>query len=490
MMDAMVGNDAEPKRMPSSFALQYLETNRPQIGQNAEQYTLERQEQRADRTRISLIYPFIWEGDSAFDAWLTTSAAQIAQVLLTLPSSFAQLGLASGIALQVLYGFMGCWTTYVTTVLYADYRRIKESQGITFHNHTIQWYEVLRGLLGPRWMVLGLFFNTAHMSFAAAIQIIASGSIAFHINDHHSKRTWTLIFGAIFLLTALIPTAHNYRLWSFMGILMTTYTAWYLTIAAVTHGQVQDVKHTGPNKLDNYFIGATNILYAFGGHGFTLEIMHAMWKPKKYKVVYLNAVLYVFTLTIPSASAMYWTFGDDLLNNANAFFFLPKTKFLNAAAVAMLIHEFIQFIFLSLPVHIILEKTLGLHHSRHFFIKAIARMPIVLLLWLIALMLPFFGPINSAVGSLVVTGAVYIIPCLAHMTYYWDVTTQENAIEQPPLWIRSWRLMLFIDICVIFWVTIVGVGFGGWASIKMFISQVHKFGIFESCFDCSNKRLI
>ncbi|KAJ7298217.1 hypothetical protein O6H91_Y009700 [Diphasiastrum complanatum] len=485
-MDGISCNDAEPTRGSSSIAHnQYLYTNGSQIRQENGEQTLERREQGAVRTRISLFYPIIWEGDSAFDAWLTASTVQIAQVLLTLPTSFAQLGLASGIALQVLYGLMGWWTCYVITSLYADYRRTKENQNVTFHNHTIQWYEVLQGLLGPRWMVIGLFFNITCTSSLAAIQIIASGSIAFNINDHYSKRTWTLIFGAIFLLTALIPTAHNYRLWSFMGILMTTYTSWYLTIAAVTNGQVSDVKHTGPEKLDAYFIGATNILYAFGGHGFTVEIMHAMSKPKKYKVVYLYAVLYVFSMTIPSASAMYWAFGDKLLTaDSNAFSFLKKSKFLTAAAVCMLMHEFIEFSFGALPAHIILEKVFGLHHSRYFLRQLIARIPIILVLWLIALMFPFFGPINSAVGSLLISGAVYIIPCLAHMTYYSSVTAREHAIEQPPLWIGSWTVMFCIDACVIIWVTILGVGFGGWASIKLFVQQVHSFGLFDKCFKC------
>ncbi|KAJ7550043.1 hypothetical protein O6H91_07G080100 [Diphasiastrum complanatum] len=156
---------------------QYLDTNRAQERQENGEQTSEGREQRAATTPIFLLYPFIWEGDSAFDAWLIASAVQIAQVLLTLPHSFAQVGLASGIALQVLYGFMGWWTSYVITALYADYRRIKENQNITFHNHTIQWYEVLRGLLGPRWMVLGLFFNTTCTSCVAALQIIASGRL-------------------------------------------------------------------------------------------------------------------------------------------------------------------------------------------------------------------------------------------------------------------------------------------------------------------------
>ena len=38
-------------------------------------------------------------------------------------------------------------------------------------------------------------------------------------------------------------------MWSFLGLGMTTYTAWYLTIAAAIHGQVTRVLFT--NKKEN-----------------------------------------------------------------------------------------------------------------------------------------------------------------------------------------------------------------------------------------------
>ncbi|KAJ0582374.1 putative amino acid transporter, transmembrane domain-containing protein [Helianthus annuus] len=94
---------------------------------------------------------------------------------------------------------------------------------------------------------------------------------------------------------------------------MTTYTAWYLAITALVHDKVEGMGHSGPTKLVLYFTGATNILYTFGGHAVTVEIMHAMWKPRKFKYIYLFATLYVFTLTLPSTAAMYWAFGDQLL---------------------------------------------------------------------------------------------------------------------------------------------------------------------------------
>lgn len=71
------------------------------------------------------------------------------------------------------------------------------------------------------------------------------------------------------------------------------------------------------------------------------EIMHAMWKPQKFKTIYLLATLYVLTLTLPSASAVYWAFGDQLLNHSNAFALLPRTGFRDTAVILMLIHQVI-----------------------------------------------------------------------------------------------------------------------------------------------------
>ena len=68
--------------------------------------------------------------------------------------------------------------------------------------------------------------------------VCALCSNIYYINDRLDKRTWTYIFGACCATTVFIPSFHNYRIWSFLGLGMTTYTAWYLTIAAFLHGQV------------------------------------------------------------------------------------------------------------------------------------------------------------------------------------------------------------------------------------------------------------
>nr|GEZ00688.1 auxin transporter-like protein 2 [Tanacetum cinerariifolium] len=352
---------------------------------------------------------FLWHGGSVYDAWFSCASNQVAQVLLTLPCSFSQLGMLSGIILQVFYGLLGSWTAYLISVLYVEYRARKEKENVSFKNHVIQWFEVLDGLLGPQWKAVGLAFNCTFLLFGSVIQLIACASNIYYINDHLDKRTWTYIFGACCATTVFIPSFHNYRIWSFLGLGMTTYTAWYLTVAALVHGQVDGVVHSGPKKLVLYFTGATNILYTFGGHAVTVEIMHAMWKPQKFKYIYLFATLYVFTLTLPSATAMYWAF---------------------------------------------------------------------------AIIFPFFGPINSAVGALLVSFTVYIIPALAHMLTYRKASARQNAAEKPPFFLPSWTAMYIVNIFIVVWVFVIGFGFGGWASMTNFIKQVDTFGLFAKCYQC------
>jgi len=58
------------------------------------------------------------------------------------------------------------------------------------------------------------------------------------LNPSLSKRNWALIFGAASLTIDLLPTIHNFRVFSFMGALTTTYTSWYMLSAAIARGKV------------------------------------------------------------------------------------------------------------------------------------------------------------------------------------------------------------------------------------------------------------
>lgn len=171
--------------------------------------------------------------------------------------------------------------------------------------------------------------------------------------------------------------------------------------------------------------------------------------------------------------------------------------------------QFITFGFACTPLYFVWEKVVGVHDTKSMCLRAVARLPVVIPIWFLAIVFPFFGPINSAVGALLVSFTVYVIPALAHMLTYrkasarqvtnivvssdgygyeyevvYFVVDMQNAAEKPPLFLSSWTGMYIVNFFVVSWVVVVGFGFGGWASMTNFIKQVDTFGLFAKCYQC------
>ncbi|KAL5996202.1 hypothetical protein ACLOJK_026276 [Asimina triloba] len=400
----------------------------------------------------------VWHGGSIYDAWLNAVAAQVGSLILTLPYTFAQTGYWFGIGMQFLYGAFGCWTVLILNVFHAEVSRRTRTTGIIHERHVLQYHEVITIMAGKKPGNVVLAFNMSALVFSCVLQLIAC--------SRWNKREWLYLFGALALPTVLLPSVHNFRLVSILGIATTTITSAYMTVAAVKHGQVGEVHHQGPKNMINFFTGATNILFSFGSHGLCIELMEAMWKPQRYKYSYMMAVLYTYLLTIPDSVAVYWAYGDILLHRSNAF-------------------GYVSFLLNANPLFLAWEKLVGVHLSKKFLPRAIARVPVVLVVWFLALAIPFFGPINSIMGAFFISFSVYIIPSISFMVAY-----KRKQLEIEHALMEKWGwLMYWISAFVAVWVLIFGFGFGGWASGTTFIRQIHSFGFFDKCYQCPPKKL-
>lgn len=87
--------------------------------------------------------------------------------------------------------------------------------------------------------------------------------------------------------------------------------------------------------------------------------------------------------------------------------------------------QFITFGFACTPLYFVWEKFVKVHDTKSLFKRALARLPVVIPIWFLAIIFPFFGPINSTVGSLLVSFTVYIIPALAHMVTFASASARE-----------------------------------------------------------------
>lgn len=127
---------------------------------------------------------------------------------------------------------------------------------------------------------------------------------------------------------------------------------------------------------------------------------------------------------------IYWLYGFAL---AGANLFTEKE---NAKLFTV---QFITFGFACTPLYFVWEKVIGMHDTKSICLRALARLPVVIPIWFLAIIFPFFGPINSAVGALLVSFTVYIIPSLAHMLTYRKASA------------RQVKNCSYLDMLMVFW---------------------------------------
>ena len=90
--------------------------------------------------------------------------------------------------------------------------------------------------------------------------------------------------------------------------------------------------------------------------------------------------------------------------------------------------QFITFGFACTPLYFVWEKVIGMHDTKSICLRALARLPVVIPIWFLSIIFPFFGPINSAVGALLVSFTVYVIPSLAHMLTYRKASARQVSL--------------------------------------------------------------
>ena len=182
--------------------------------------------------------------------------------------------------------------------MHAEHRhRLEKTNDAKHHDpyHIVSYHEIMESLIG-KWAktfsISVVFFALLGLS---TVQIIATASNFYILSDSVSKRTWALIWGGIFSMVAFVPTFRHYRLLSIIGILTTTYTAWFMTISSAIEGPIEDVEYNGPDSVEGFFTGFVQLLFVYGGHTSNIEVADVMDNPASYDKSYFWSFLYVFS---------------------------------------------------------------------------------------------------------------------------------------------------------------------------------------------------
>ncbi|KAK9807255.1 hypothetical protein WJX73_003504 [Symbiochloris irregularis] len=408
--------------------------------------------------------------------------------MLTIPTAYAQMGLVSAILWQVFVAVSGSWTSFLLNSIYLDYRKRMNEAGYKRSNHVLQYHELMSVYLGKWGGYLTLAINILALGSLGVVQIIACASDIHILAPGLNKRDWALIFGGASCLTILIPTLHNYRVWSFLGLVATTYTSWFLVGAAVNHGVVHDVQRPSHTSLQNWFLGSSNLLFAYGGHSLSIEVMEGMWRPSTFSWIYPLAVTYTQTLTMPNAITLHQIYGSQLLKNSNSLAVVPASAARDVSIILMIMHQAVAYGLFVTPLYFMWEKAIGTHR-KSLWIRLPSRIPVCLFIWFIALLVPFFGPINSVMGAFFTTWASYIIPGIAYIWAFRKKEARDNAPKPPPSFLaRSWKLAFAISLFIGSILFVFGFGFGAWASILSLKQNGDTFGAFAACYQCTTPK--
>ena len=137
----------------------------------------------------------------------------------------------------------------------------------------------------------------------------------------------------------------------------------------------------------------------------------------------------------------------------------------------------IAFVITVTPVFYVCEKAAGVH-TNHYFRRILVRVFVVGAHWFVALAVPFFGPINSVLGALLVTVGVYIIPLLAFNIVYRTNKAREVALLSSCLTLQWFMRHSFVSCIIIHWHT----QQGSRDPCRIHLNKVIRFDKHISCF--------
>ncbi|DBA89592.1 TPA: Lymphocyte transmembrane adapter 1 [Trebouxia sp. C0005] len=360
--------------------------------------------------------------------------------------------MASGVFFQLVFATLALWTLFLLATLYQELKKRKAAWRRDLHHgiimvtldelhmsgwtdkvYCVQYHEVVFELCGPWLGSASWLVNVLALVGLAVAQVIACANNMYRLSSFRNKRDYALLFGSVGLTTSFIPSFRNMRIFSFIAILGTTFTAWYMVAQASAQGLQEGLWGQAPTQgLQAFVEGSTNLLFVYGGHAMLMEVMDSMHQPRKFPRVFTASYLYVFTLTLPSAATMFAAFPVLSAQNGNVYDLLPESPVRSVSIVLMIIHQCIAFGMFIMPVHHMWEKLIRTH-DKPYWIRLPSRLPVGILVILISLAFPFFGVINSFLGAGTTTLETYIIPALAYNWVYRRESAQ-IACPAPPPW--------------------------------------------------------
>ena len=155
------------------------------------------------------IWRFVRDGGTTFDGFLLAASAEVGQSILTLPYIFSLVGFTWGIILEIMFATLALYTNYLLVSMHAQFRHNLKAKDDKRHSdpyYIVSYHEIMEGLVGVWLKRFSLTVVFVALLGLSTVQIIATSSNFYILNDSLSKRDWSFVWGGIFMTVAFIPT--------------------------------------------------------------------------------------------------------------------------------------------------------------------------------------------------------------------------------------------------------------------------------------------
>ncbi|XP_010488622.1 PREDICTED: GABA transporter 1 [Camelina sativa] len=357
---------------------------------------------------------------------LTTSI--VAPPLLSLPYAFKFLGWIAGISCLV----GGAAITFYSYTLLSLTLQHHASHG---HRY-LRFRDMAHHILGPKWgryyvgpIQMAVCYGVVIANALLGGQCLKAMYLVMQPNGEMKLFEFVIIFGALLLVLAQIPSFHSLRHINFFSLLLCLLYSASASAASIYIGKTSDAQkdYTIVGDQETKVFGIFNaiaIIATTYGNGIIPEIQATIAAPVKEKMLkglcmcYIIVIMTFFTVAITG----YWAFG----NKANGLIF---TNFLNPGTNHYLVPTWFIFLInlftvLQLsavavvylqPINDILESVVSDPTKKEFSIRnviprLVARSLFVAVATIVAAMLPFFGDVNSLLGAFGFIPLDFVLP--------------------------------------------------------------------------------
>eukprot|EP01135_Chromosphaera_perkinsii_P003388 Nk52_evm12s242 gene=Nk52_evmTU12s242 len=346
--------------------------------------------------------------------------------ILGLPHAFAQ---ASGWVGTGLMVFTAILTAY-TGILLGKCAEYKGRQLETFG-------EVGMVSFGPIGKYVALTAQLTNSVCVGILYLILAGDNMNRIVPQVSSSAWASLSVALVLPICFLKTLRELAPAAFIGMVASILVAIVILVETLASPS-ESIQHKYPNPgygsegFESLMLGWGTITFSYAGHSIFLRLRTYVGTQKVYKQGILLSFVFISLVYFPVSIVTYHVYGDSLLKlteGDNILLVMDKDPWVLLSLTCVTIHVIIGYVIFMNLVFLFIEERMYKEYEKRknlgsfwngVYGRSLIRSGIVIATLIVALVVPFFGAVQSFIGSTSCTALSLILPSLFYLKLFWN----------------------------------------------------------------------